>query len=96
MLADNNCVCVVEFCLLDAVDSQFLLLLDQIIDSQKKHIDADGANCAKLYLMCPSILDHLQRMIALILFVDDRTAALAYRLCQGNAVLFLLHAYGLC
>ena len=82
--------------LLDAVNGQFLLLFYQIIGSQKKHIYADGANCAELYLMCPSLLDHPQRMIALILFVDDRTAALAYRLCQGNAVLFLLHAHGLC
>ena len=96
MLADNNCVCVVEFCLLDAVDRQFLFPLCQMIGGQKKHIDAYGANCAKLHLMCLLLLDHLQKMIALILFVDGRAAALACRLCQGSALHFSLHAHGLC
>ncbi len=96
MLADNNCVCVVKVRLLDAVHGEFLLLLEQMIGSQKKHIDADGAACAKLCLMRFLLLDHLQRMIALILFVDSRTAALACRLCQGSALHFLLHAHGLC
>ena len=66
MLADNNYVCVVKVCLLDAVE------------------------CAS------SFLDHLQRMIALILFVGGRTAALAGRFCQGSAPHFLLRAHGLC
>ena len=96
MLADNNCVCVLKIRLLDAVDGQFLLLLDQIIGIQKKHIDADGANCAKLHLMCLFLLGHLQRMVALTLIVDGRAAALACRLCQGNALTLLLHAHGLC
>ena len=82
--------------LLDAVVGQFLLLLDQMIGSQKKHIDPEGENCAKLYLMCLFLLAHLQRMITLILFVDGRTVTLACRLCQGSALNFLLHAHGLC
>ena len=85
-----------EFCRLDAVDGQFLLLLNQMIGSQKKHIDADGANCAKLYLMCLFLFDHLQRMIALIVFVGGRTEALACRLCKGSALHLLLHAHSLC
>ena len=96
MLADNNCVCVVKVRLLDAVDGQFLLLLYQMIGGQKKHIDADSANCAKLYLMCLLLLGHLQRMVALTLIVDGRAAAQACRLCQGSALNFLLHAHGLC
>ena len=36
MLADNNSVCVVKVRLLDAVDGQFLLLLEQMMGSQKK------------------------------------------------------------
>ena len=96
MLANNNCVCVVKVCLLDAVDGQFLLLLDQIIGIQKKHIDADGAKSTKLYLVCLFLLGHLQRMVALTLIVDGRAAALACRLCQGSALNFLLHAHGLC
>ena len=87
---------MVEFCLLSAVDGQFLLLLYQMIGGQKKHIDADSANCAKVYLMCLFLLDYGQRLIALILFVNGRTAALACRLCQGSALHFLLHAHGLC
>ena len=50
----------------------------------------DAVECAS------SFLDHLQRMIALILFVGGRTAALACRFCQGSALHFLLHAHGLC
>ena len=59
MLADNNCVCVAKVRLLDAVDGQFLLLFYQMIGSQKKHIDAYGANCANLYLMSLFLLGHL-------------------------------------
>ena len=68
----------------------------QMIGSQKKHIDAYGANCANLYLMSLFLLDHLQRMAALTLIVDGRAAALSCRLCQGSALTFLLHAHGLC
>ena len=82
--------------LLDAVDGQFLLLFYKMIGSQKKHIDAYGANCANLYLMSLFLLCHLQRMVALTLIVDGRAAALACRLCQGSALNFLLHANGLC
>ena len=96
MIADSNCVCVVEFSLLDAVDGQFLSLLNQMILSQKKHIYADGANCAKLYYFASSFWVIIQRTIALILFVGGRTAALACRFCQGSALHFLLHAHGLC
>ena len=65
---------MVEFCLLSAVDGQFLLLLYQMIGGQKKHIDADGENCARLYLECLFLLGHLQRMVALTLIVDSRAA----------------------
>ena len=82
--------------LLDAVDGQFLLLLDQIIGIQKKHIDADGANSTKPYLVCLFLLGHLQRMGALTPIVDGRAVALARRHCQGSALNFLLHAHGLC